>query len=135
MQLYFLRKTMHIKGIMARFIVFLDKVINLYLYFIIMACFLGWVPNINPNYPLFHYIFKLAGFYIIPPIFGIYLSPAIVMVCIALISAGLHKIYEKYYLPKKPQVIVMSAKDFFEKADEFSKEKETPERKDDENND
>ena len=72
---------------MARFIIFLDRLINYYLYFVVMACFLSLVPNINPDYPLFNFIFKAAGFYIVPAIFGFIVSPVLVMISLALISA------------------------------------------------
>lgn len=97
---------------MARLIVIIDKLVNLYIYFVVMACFLGCVPNINPNYPLFHYIFKFAGFYIIPPFWGISLSPAVVLVVMALISLGLRKIYIKYFEKEQREVIVLSQEDF-----------------------
>lgn len=97
---------------MAKFLIYLIRIVNLYLYFVVGACFLSLVPNINPNYPLFHYIFKFAGFYLIPPVFGISLSPMAVLVCTALISMGLVKLYDKYYASKEPQVIVVSPEEF-----------------------
>ena len=51
-----------------------------------MACFLSLVPNINPDYPLFNFIFKAAGFYIIPTIYGFIISPVLIMISLALIS-------------------------------------------------
>ncbi|MBR1424651.1 hypothetical protein IJ579_03720 [bacterium] len=125
---------------MARLIIFLDKLVNLYLYFVVMACFLGLVPNINPNYPLFHYIFKFAGFFIIPPIFGMYLSPALIMVTTVLISTGLRKIHNKYFESKKPEIIIMSPAEFMDtmnraaaRMDKFKKESSetSDDRKDD----
>ena len=56
---------------MAKFLIYIIRILNLYLYFVVGACLLSLVPNINPNYPLFHYIFKFAGFYLIPPVFGV----------------------------------------------------------------
>ena len=91
---------------MAKFIRFLYRLVNYYLYFVVMACFLALVPNINPNFPLFNYIFKIAGFYLIPPIFGFIIS--------ALIMMGLDKIYSKYYAPKEPKVLVMTPEQFIE---------------------
>ena len=41
---------------MAKVIIFLDRLVNYYLYFVVMACFLSLVPNINPDYPLFDFI-------------------------------------------------------------------------------
>ena len=79
-----------------------------------MACFLALVPNINPNYPLFNYIFKIAGFYLIPPVFGFIISPMLVMIISALIMMGLGKIYAKYYAPKDPKVLVMTPEQFIE---------------------
>ena len=99
---------------MAKFIRFLYRLINYYLYFVVMACFLALVPNINPNYPLFNYIFKIAGFYIIPPIFGLIISPMLVLIISALIMMGLDKIYAKYYAPKDPKVLVMTPEQFME---------------------
>lgn len=99
---------------MAKFIVFLYRLVNYYLYFVVMACFLALVPNINPNFPLFNYIFKIAGFYIIPPFFGFIISPMLVMIALALIMMGLGKIYKKYYAPKEPKVLVMTPEQFIE---------------------
>ena len=104
--------------IMAKFIIFLDRLVNFYLYYVVMACFLSLVPYINPDYPLFNFIFKSAGFYLIPPIFGVSFSPMFVLALLVLCSIGLHKIYDKYYAPKtneQPQVIVMTAEEFMEK--------------------
>lgn len=115
---------------MRKFIIFLNKLIYLYLYFIIGACILSWVPNINPEYPLFHYIFKAAGFYIIPPFAGISLSPALVMIVCAFILTGLDKLYDKYFKKEEPKVVVLTQDEFLEK---FGKpEGEVAERKDDE---
>ena len=97
---------------MGKFIIYLYRIVNYYLYFVIMACFFAIVPNINPNYPLFNAIFKAAGFYLVPPIFGFVISPMIVMVVLALIMMGLSKIYVKYFESKEPKVIVMSTEDF-----------------------
>ena len=99
---------------MAKFVLLVDRIINLYLYFVVIACFLSLVPNINPNYPLFHMIFKLAGFYVFPPIFGVSFSCMIIMMGCAMLSVGLKKLYIKKFLPKEPKVIVIS-KDEFEK--------------------
>ena len=103
---------------MAKFIIFLDRLVNYYLYFVVMACFLSLVPNINPDYPLFNFIFKAAGFYLIPTFWGIIFSPAIVMICLVLISTGLHKIYYKYYDQNEPQVVVMTPEEFIKKVQE-----------------
>jgi len=99
---------------MAKFIRFLYRLVNYYLYFVVMACFLALVPNINPNFPLFNYIFKIAGFYIIPPIFGFIISPMLVLIISAIIMMGLGKIYAKYYAPKEQKVIVMTPEQFIE---------------------
>ncbi len=123
---------------MAKFIIFLDRLINYYLYFVVMACFLSLVPNINPDYPLFDFIFKAAGFYLIPSFWGIIFSPAVVMICLALISAGLHKIYYKYYAKDEPQIIVMSPEEFMKKVQEKNLENDiitSPEEKEDKEDD
>ncbi|MDE6138879.1 MAG: YggT family protein [Candidatus Gastranaerophilales bacterium] len=100
---------------MAKFILFLDRLVILYMYFILGACMLSWVPNINPNYPLFYYIFKLAGCYIIPPIMGLGLGPALIMVVCALISMGLRKIYDKFYADKESKIVVLTPEELMEK--------------------
>lgn len=107
---------------MAKLIRFLYRLVNYYLYFVVMACFLALVPNINPNYPLFNYIFKIAGFYLIPPIFGFIISPMLVMIISALIMMGLGKIYDKYYAPKEPKVIVMPPEQFIEQVKKNEKD-------------
>ena len=99
---------------MANFILFLNRLINLYLYFIVGACVLSWVPNINPNYPLFHYIFNLA----------------LVMVVCAIIIAGLEKIYSKYYADKEPKIIVVSPEEFLAK---LTQQKEEVKKNDSDN--
>ena len=100
---------------MGKFIKFLDRLINFYLYYVVMACFLTLIPYINPNYPLFNFIFKSAGFYIIPPIFGISFSPALVLTVLVLCSIGLNKIYDKFYAPKEPKIIVLTPEEFMKK--------------------
>ena len=101
----------------GRFIVFIDTAINLYLYFIVVACILSLIPNINPNYPLFNYIFRFAGFYLIPPVFGFSFSPMIIMIAIVLVSMGLNKLYNKYFL-EEPPVYIISAEEFLKKINE-----------------
>lgn len=107
---------------MAKLIRFLYRLVNYYLCFVVMACFLALVPNINPNYPLFNYIFKIAGFYLIPPVFGFIISPMLVMIISALIMIGLGKIYDKYYAPKEPKVIVMTPEQFIEQVKKNEKD-------------
>lgn len=93
---------------------FTDRILNLYLYYIIVACFLSLVPNINSNYPLFHFIFKSAGFYILKPFFGFSFCPMLLMMGLVLLSLGLRKIYDKYFHIEQ-EVYIISAKDFIEK--------------------
>jgi uncharacterized protein YggT (Ycf19 family) len=106
---------------MAKFLIYILRILNLYLYFVVGAGLLSLVPNINPNYPLFHYIFKFAGFYLIPPVFGVSFSPMAVLVFTALISMGLVKLYDKYYASKEPKVIVVSPEEFIRKMAQFEK--------------
>lgn len=103
---------------MANLIIFLDRLVILYLYFVAGACLLSWIPNINPDYPLFSFIFKSAGFYLIPPVAGVSLSPALVMAVCALVSMGLHKLYIKFYAPKEPKIVVLTQEEFLEKMKE-----------------
>ena len=107
---------------MGRVILFLGRLINLYLYFIIGACVLSWIPNVNPEYPLFKMIFKAAGAGVIPPFMGFDIGPAVVMIILALIWTGLEKIYKKYYAPKEPEVIIISKEELIEKLNEQNKD-------------
>lgn len=116
---------------MAKFILFLDRLVNLYLYYVVAACLLSFVPNINYNYPLFHFIFKSAGFYLIPPVFGFLIAPMLIMVVCVLISIGLGKIYMKYFADKEPKIIVLS-KDEFQKSVELLNKQMKEDKKDDE---
>lgn len=100
---------------MGKFILFLDRLINLYLYFVVMACFMSLVPNLNPDFPLFHCIFKLAGFYLIPPIVGINISPMPQMMILVLTSMGLRKLYVKFYAKNEPRILIMSQEEFEKK--------------------
>ena len=109
---------------MAKFIIFLDRLVNFYIYFVVMACFLSLVPHINPNYPMFHAVFKLAGFYLIPPVAGFAFAPVLMLVVLTLISTGLDKIYAKYFAKNQPKVIVLSPEQFIkamENQNEFIK--------------
>ena len=110
--------------VMANFIKFLYRLVMLYMYYVLGACMLSWVPNINPDYPLFSFIFKSAGFYLIPPILGLSISPAIVMLVCGFVLLGLDKIYAKYFAPKEPKIVVMSPEEFFEKMKEQQNKEE-----------
>ena len=112
---------------MGKLILFLGRLINLYLYFIIGACVLSWIPNINPEYPLFNFIFKIAGAGILPPVLGFDIGPAVLMAVLALIWAGLEKIYRKYYAPKEPEIIVITKEELIEKLNEQKQDDEVEE--------
>lgn len=109
---------------MGNLILFLSRLITLYLYFILGACILSWVPNINPDYPLFHYIFKAAGAGILPPVLGFDLGPAVVMFFGALIITGLNKVYLKFFAPKEPEIVVLTKEQLIEKLNKQIKEEE-----------
>lgn len=103
---------------MSRFILIFDRVVNLYMYYVGLACLLSWVPNINPDYPLFHFIFLSTGFYILPPVLGFIFAPLFIMVLCALISAGLGKLYAKLNKDKVPHIMILSPEEFFEKMEQ-----------------
>lgn len=119
---------------MAKFIIILDRIIYLYLCFLMCTCLLSWVPNINPDYPLFDFMFHASGFYLLPPLMGIGLGPALVMLLCAALSFGLGKIYEKFFDKKDTKIVVVTPEEFIEKLnqqkDEFIK-KEQEENNDD----
>lgn len=109
---------------MAKFILFLDRLIYFYIYFVIGACLLSWVPNINPDYPLFAYIFKAAGFYLIPPILGFSFSPTVVVLALVIISVGLRKLYDKFFAKKEPEIIILTKDELINKLNKDIKEVE-----------
>ena len=119
---------------MNRFILILDRLVNLYMYYVGLACLLSWVPNINPDYPLFHYIFLSTGFYLLPPLGGFIFAPLFIMVLCALISAGLGKLYEKLSKGKEPRIVILSPEEFFAKIEQEKLKTENNKDKD-ENND
>lgn len=113
---------------MAKFLMLLYRIVNLYTYFVVMACILLIVPNINPDYPLFNAIFTFAGFYLIPPVMGIMLSPMCVLMILTLINMGISKLYKSKYADKEPKIIVLSAEEFakqFNKTDDLKVEDES----------
>ena len=119
---------------MAKFIIFLDRLIYLYLCFVMGACLMSWIPNINPDYPLFHFIFLAAGFNLVPPIFGIGLGPALVMAVCAFISFGLGKIYQKFFADKDQKIVVVTPDELIQKLKEQEEnfiKKENEEKNDD----
>lgn len=119
---------------MAKFILIIDRLVNLYMYYVGLACLLSWVPNINPDYPLFHFIFMSSGFYLLPPFMGFLFAPVLIMVLCALSSAGLGKLYDKLNKEKEPRIIIMSPEEFIQKIEQEKLKKEQTIDKD-ENND
>lgn len=110
---------------MANLIIFVDRLLYLYMYFIIFGCLLSWVPNLNPDYPLFHMIFVATGAYILPPIFGMLLGPCVVMLVLAASSYGLRKIYNKYYAEKERNILIITPEDLMKKLEmDAAKDKE-----------
>lgn len=119
---------------MAKFIIFLDRVIYLYLCFIMGACLMSWIPNINPDYPLFKFIFTAAGFYLLPPVLGIGIAPALVMIVCAGISFALGKIYQKFFNKDEQKILVVTPDELIKKLKEQEEnfiKKEQEENKDD----
>jgi uncharacterized protein YggT (Ycf19 family) len=110
--------------IMGKFILFIGRLIYLYLYFIVGACVLSWVPNINPQYPLFKLIFNMAGAGIFPPVLGFDIGPVVLMSVLGLIWAGLEKIYKKFYAPKDREIIIISKDELLEKLKEQKEDSE-----------
>ncbi len=117
---------------MGNFIIFLGRVISLYLYFVVFACFLALVPNINMDYPLFHAIFTMAGFYLVPPILGASFSPMIVMTVCALLLMGLKKIYMRYFY-KDETIVILSPEEFEKTLKEYKKQQGDEDNNDDSN--
>lgn len=118
---------------MSKFILILDRVVNLYIYYVGLACLLSWVPNINPDYPLFHFIFLSTGFYILPPFLGFIFAPLFIMVLCALISVGLGKLYIKLNKDKVPHIMIMSPDEFFAKMEQEKAKADKIKDKDDNN--
>ena len=119
----------------ADFILFLSRVINLYMYYVGFACLLSWVPNINPDYPLFHFIFVSTAFYLLPRFFGFVFAPLLVMTVCVLVSQWLVKLYLKLTKDKRPEIIVMTPEEFFKKFEQQNMKKEEEKTDKEENND
>lgn len=113
----------------------MSRVINLYMYYVGFACLLSWVPNINPDYPLFHFIFVTTGFYLIPPIFGFVLSPLLIMTVCVLASQWLVKLYLHLTKDKRPEIIIMSPDEFFKKFEQQNQIKKEDNTDKEDNND
>ena len=109
---------------MKKFLLISDRIINLYVFYIVMALFLSIVPNINPDYPLFHFIFTSAGFYIKLPFVGVMFSPMLIMICLVLISTRLRKLYIKLYEKDAPEIIIWTREDFAKNLEKFNQLKE-----------
>ena len=105
------------------------------MYFLLGVAILSWIPNINPDYPLFHMLFKFSGFYLLPPFMGLALAPALLMVVGAFLIMMLEKIYDRFYKPEKQQVYFMSSEEFTRRLDEFQKNKELQNKKEEMNDD
>ena len=109
---------------MKKFLLISDRIINLYVFYIVMALFLSIVPSINTDYPLFHFIFVSAGFYIKLPFVGAMFSPMLIMICLVLISSKIRKLYIKLYEKDAPEIIIWTREDFAKNLDKFNKLKE-----------
>lgn len=103
----------HLNEFLSKLIIFLNRIVNLYMYYVAVACVLSWIPRINPEYPLFHVIFVSTGFYLLPPFGGFIFAPLIIMTVCVLISQGLGRLYFNLNKDKKPEVIVMTPEEFF----------------------
>jgi len=79
-------------------------------------------------------MFKIAGFYIIPPIFGVSFSPMAVLVFLVLVSISLRKIYIKFFAKNEPSIVILT-KDEFIKTFKNLKNNTSKENKEDENHD
>lgn len=118
---------------MTKFILVIDRLVNLYMYYVAMACLLSWVPNINPDYPLFHFIFKSTGFFILKPFLGFIFTPLLLMVLCSLVSMGLQKLYEKLNKDKNKDILILSPEEFFSKMEQERLKQENKENSDDDN--
>lgn len=108
-------KNEKLNNFISGIIVFTDKLVNLYIYYVGIACLMSWIPNINPEYPLFHAIFKFAGFFLLPSIGGFIFAPLLIMTACVLISQGLGKLYLKLNKDKKPEIIILTPEEFMQK--------------------
>ena len=67
---------------MKKFIETLCFIINIYIYYVVICCFLTWIPNLNMDYPTFKIMFWLAGFNILANIPILHSFVPVFLICI-----------------------------------------------------
>ena len=65
---------------MKKFVSLVCNLIDLYIYFVVICCFMTWIPNLNVNFPAIKIMFWLAGFNILSNIPFINMFVPLIMV-------------------------------------------------------
>lgn len=70
---------------MKKIIEIFCKFIDLYIYFVILCCFMTWIPNLNWDFPAIQLMFWLAGFGILAniPILSSFVPLILILLLIA----------------------------------------------------
>lgn len=60
--------------------------IDIYIYFVVICCFMTWIPNLNWDFPAIQIMFWLAGFNILPnvPVLSSFVPLILILVLISL---------------------------------------------------
>jgi len=70
---------------MKKFISGICNLIDIYIYFVVICCFLTWVPNLNWNFPALKIMFWLAGFHLFAniPVINMFVPLLMILVLIS----------------------------------------------------
>ena len=71
---------------MKKFISGICSLIDIYIYFVVICCFLTWIPNLNWNFPALKIMFWLAGFQLFSdiPILNMFVPLLMILVLISI---------------------------------------------------
>ena len=67
---------------MKKFVKFLCQFIDIYIYYVVICCFLTWIPNLNWDFPAIKVLFWIAGFNILSNIPILSMFVPLIMICL-----------------------------------------------------
>lgn len=71
---------------MKKFVRGICSLIDIYIYFVVICCFLTWIPNLNWDFPALKIMFWLAGFQLFAhvPILNMFVPLLMILVLISI---------------------------------------------------
>lgn len=71
---------------MKNFIRRICSLIDIYIYFVVICCFVTWIPNLNWNFPALKIMFWLAGFQLFAdiPVLNMFVPLLMILVLISI---------------------------------------------------